>query len=39
MWHIWTLDGWEKNIDLEGKKYADNNLVYLINCRMKFDKR
>ena len=27
MWHIWTLDDWEKNIDLEGKKYADNNLV------------
>lgn len=28
MWHIWTLDDLEKNIDLEGKKYADNNLVY-----------
>ena len=28
MWHIWTLDDWEKNIDLEGKKYADNTLVY-----------
>ncbi len=24
---IWALDDWEKNIDLESKKYADNNLV------------
>ena len=24
---IWALDDWKKNIDLEGKKYADNNLV------------